>query len=197
MTGLDKMINQILEEAKNSANGILEEAREKTEVIMKEAREEAQILGEEISEQSKADIANYKERMLSSADLTRRTSILKAKQEIISDIIEKAYQTFGTKSGDEYFSVVKDMLRKFVLPQDGVIYFSQKDLDRMSAEFCGEVVQIAQEAGGSLKISETAREIDGGFVLSYGGIEENCSIKALFDAKKDELQDSVQKLLFS
>ena len=33
-------------------------------------------------------------------------------------------------------------------------------------------------------ISEEARKIDGGFILVYGGIEENCTIKAVFDDEK-------------
>ena len=36
-----------------------------------------------------------------------------------------------------------------------------------------------------LRISGDTRDIDGGFVLTYGGIEENCSIDALFDAAQD------------
>ena len=34
-------------------------------------------------------------------------------------------------------------------------------------------------------------------VVSYGGIEENCSIEALFYAARERLQDRVQELLFS
>lgn len=34
-------------------------------------------------------------------------------------------------------------------------------------------------------------------MLSYGGIEENCSIEALFYAARERLQDRVQELLFS
>lgn len=39
-------------------------------------------------------------------------------------------------------------------------------------------------------------EIDGGFLLVYGGMEENCGIKAVFDSVKDELSDQVNRLLF-
>ena len=38
--------------------------------------------------------------------------------------------------------------------------------------------------------------IDNGFILTYGGIEENCTIRAMFDAKRDELADSVYRMLF-
>ena len=48
-----------------------------------------------------------------------------------------------------------------------------------------------------LHISGDTRDIDGGFVLTYGGIEENCSIDALFDAAHEVLQDKVQEILFS
>ena len=38
--------------------------------------------------------------------------------------------------------------------------------------------------------------IDNGFILAYGGIEENCTIRAMFHTKQDELSDVVQKILF-
>ena len=40
------------------------------------------------------------------------------------------------------------------------------------------------------------RPIEDGFVLVYGGIEENCTFRALMDAKKDQLQDTVNQILF-
>ena len=39
--------------------------------------------------------------------------------------------------------------------------------------------------------------MDGGFVLLYGGIEENCTVRALFDARREALQDQVHALLFA
>ena len=38
--------------------------------------------------------------------------------------------------------------------------------------------------------------MDGGFLLVYGGIEENCTIRAVFDSKREELSDHVNRLLF-
>lgn len=39
--------------------------------------------------------------------------------------------------------------------------------------------------------------IDGGFLLLYGGIEENCTFRALFDDKREELQDLTNQILFA
>ena len=45
-------------------------------------------------------------------------------------------------------------------------------------------------------MSEKAKEMDGGFILVYGGVEENCTIRAMFDANRDHLSDKVHEVLF-
>ena len=44
-------------------------------------------------------------------------------------------------------------------------------------------------------MAKQPRPIDGGFILVYGGVEENCSIEALFYAEQERLQDKVQAFL--
>ncbi len=198
MTGLDKIINQILDEANNSANEKLEEAKAKAKEITDAAEAEAKALEEEISKKSEVEIANYRDRVESSADLKRRTAVLEAKQEVIAQTMEKAYKKFCSKSDEEYFSTLKEMLKKFALPQEGEVYFSDKDLKKMPSGFEEEIGKIAKGKGGSLKVSKENRDVEGGgFVLAYGGVEENCSFRALFDSKKDDLQDEIQKILFA
>ena len=58
------------------------------------------------------------------------------------------------------------------------------------------VERVAKEKGGNLTISKESRNIDGGFVLVYGGIEENCSIQALFHSEREYLADKVHENLF-
>ena len=41
------------------------------------------------------------------------------------------------------------------------------------------------------------RNMEGGFVLVYGGVEQNCSFAALFDTARDSLQDKLHALLFA
>ena len=45
-------------------------------------------------------------------------------------------------------------------------------------------MKLTKKNGGSLKISKEGRNIENGFILAYGGIEENCTLRAMFDAKK-------------
>ncbi len=197
MAGLDKMIDQILEEANNSVNAKLDEAKSQADEIMETARQEAAKEVEEIGAKASQDSDDYLERMKSSADLKHRTNMLQAKQETISGILDKAYEKFCSQDQDAYFATLLNMLKKFALDQDGTIYLSDQDLAVLPRDFKKKAAKIAADKGGTIKVSKKSRPIDKGFILAYGDIEENCSFRALFDSQKDELQDKVQTILFS
>ncbi len=196
MTGLDKIVSQILEEANNSASAKLEKARAEAEEIMNTARAEAEKEAEEILQKAKTDMENYAERTKSAADLRRRTAILAAKQEMISQVLDKAYQKFCSMDEETYFATLLDILKKFVMEDNGVIFFSEEDRAKLPDDYEEKIEAIAAEKGGTLTVSQENRNIERGFVLAYGGIEENCSFRALFDSRKDDLQDKVQAVLF-
>ena len=197
MTGLEKMQSQILSEAESSAKEILDQAKKEAEGIVEEARKRAEAECRRISEKSEAEVKGLEERAVSSSDLQRRKELLQAKQEVISQMLDQAYESLLCADEKDYFDMLRKMLRKFVLPQEGEICFSKEDLERMPKGFQEEIQAIAKEKGGALALSEEVRSVQGGFVLIYGGIEENCTFKAMFSSRRDELADKVHALLFS
>lgn len=197
MTGLEKIVDQIIEEANTEAEKILATAQMEADTITKNAKEEAAQITKKEKERLEAEKSNMEMRARSSADLKKRQVILKAKQDILSDILEKAYQKMLNMDTKSYFELLEKMLDKYVLGKDGEIYFSQKDLERMPEDFTKKVKSIGKKKGGSLNIASCARTIDGGFILNYGGIEENCSFKSIFLAEKETLADKVNEILFA
>lgn len=197
MTGLEKMKNQILDEAKSLAEAKVSDAENQAQEILEAAKAEAAKTAAGISQKSEADVANYTERIASSIDLQRRTRVLSAKQEVIAEVLNKAYEKLKAMETADYFAMMMKILDKYVLAQAGEIYFSQADVNRMPADCRAEIEKIAKAKGGSLKICSQEKGIKGGFVLAYGGIEENCTLRAMFDAKRDELSDEAHRLLFS
>ena len=188
MSGLDKMKSRIFEEAEQSAAELLDQAKKDAEKIVKDAVEKAGADAEHIRVKAAADAKEYAKRAESSADMNRKQALLAAKQDVIRSVLEDAYSQVMNMDDAAYFEMLGKMLDKYMLAQDGAICFSKRDLDRMPKSFA---------KGGKLVISEEARKIDGGFILVYGGIEENCTIKAVFDAKREELADVVKRQLFS
>lgn len=197
MTGLNKIVSQILDDAGKEAEEAVRKARAEAEEILKNASEECRKLEEEGARKREEQSSSHMERIKSSAELKKRQAVLLAKQQVITDMLEKAYQALLSKDTEEYFTLIRRMLDKFVLAKQGEIYFSKKDLDRMPVAFEAEITQAATAKGGSLELKKEEKNIDGGFILVYGGVEENCSFKALLSAKKDELSDKVHEILFS
>ena len=196
MSGLDKMKSRILEEAEQSAQEIIEKAEADAEAVVKAAVEEAHDEVAKLRENAEQSAADYAKRAASSADMRRKQANLAAKQDVISAVLGKSYDTVMELDADEYFGMLEKILENHVLPEKGEICFSQRDLARMPEGFTGKIKTIAASKGGSLALSDEARRIDGGFLLIYGGIEENCTIKAVFDSKREELSDRVNRLLF-
>lgn len=197
MTGLEKMVSQIVDEAKAEAESRVKAAQEEADKIVSEAKAEAEKLIGQSQEQSETDAANYLERVKSSADLQRRTTILQAKQEVIASVLDKAYTSLNTMDEKAYFEMIRKMLEKFTLSESGEIYFSAADLNRLPAGFEKEISDIAAKKGGSLTLKKESKEIENGFILVYGGIEENCTFRALFNTQKDVLQDKIHQELFA
>lgn len=195
MTGLEKMINEIRSEAEASAAAIIETAKKEADEIIRNAKAKAAQQCGVISEQSAVDVSDHLARAKSAAALQKRKSILNAKQEIIRDVINKAQQSLYDLPDDQYFAAILKMAEKFALPQKGEILFCAKDLKRLPADFETSINKVLKE-NAKLTISKETRDIDGGFVLVYGGVEENCSFDALFDSVREVLQDKVHEVLF-
>lgn len=197
MSGLDKMKAQILEEAQISAKEILEQARTQAETLEKEAEAQAKKEAQVLIAQAEARARESVKRQASSADMRKRKAVLEAKQEVIGEVLEEAEKAVGMLEDSIYFAMLERILEKYALPEAGYICFSEKDRKRMPQGYLEKLFELAERKGGSLELSEKVPEgIDGGFLLLYGGVEENCTIKALFDAKREELSDKVNRQLF-
>lgn len=196
MTGLEKITDRILAEAGAQADEIRGQAEEEAGAVLREAEESLLRLREEAKEREALVKKELEARARSSASLKKRQLILAAKQDMIREQLEKAHQSLLEMGAEEYFSFIEQMVRQSALPKEGEIRFSERDLKRLPDGFDKRLNQAAAERGGSLKIGSEPAHVDGGFLLDYGGIEENCSFQALLTARRDECSDQIQKLLF-
>ena len=90
MTGLEKMVSQILEEADASAAVTISDAEKKAAEILREAGEKADKIRQQREEQSRAKVKSYEERTASAADMKKRTSVLSATQELFGYVLADA-----------------------------------------------------------------------------------------------------------
>lgn len=159
MAGLEKIKSQILDEAKVTADAKIEDAKAQAEQMKLKAQEEGARQADTILKKSEADTASQKERVKSAIDLQRRTRLLEAKQEMIAEIIGKAYEKVISLAPDEYYQMLLSILEAYVLPQEGEIYFSVKDLENMPVGFGKEIEEIALAKEENLPWPERAEII--------------------------------------
>ena len=196
MTGLEKIISRIQEEAKAAAEEKIQAARDEAARILAEAEKDCAAAAEDAERQAALLKAAAGSRAASSAEQARKLTLLRTKQEIIAEILEEASARLRGGDAESYFLTMEKILKEYALPEDGEIWFSAADLERMPAGFEKKIQAAAKEKGGSLKLRKEPKDIRDGFVLVYGGVEENCTLQALAEAKRDVLQDKVNEIMF-
>ena len=196
MTGLENILAKIEEDARARAEDIRAEAARQAAHIREQAQQEADIQRDTIASQGKQKAADTLAHAQSAAALAKRQAELAAKQRLINETIEAAREQLLALPTDQYFSLLQKLAVLHALPQAGQLILSPEDKARKPALFEEGLNAALSDPSASLTVAEITRPIDGGVILVYGGIEENCSFEALFSAHADELQDMVQALLF-
>ncbi len=194
MTGLDKIIEEINSEASANAEVILKSADNDAAKIIADAKKEANTKSDEILKNAEKKQEDILSRGESSANLEKQKSLLVAKQTVINNMLSASLEKMENAEDKQYFSYITKLIEKNSQNSDGIIAFNSKDLNRLPENFVSEINAVSK---GKLEISDTPVNIKSGFILIYGGIEENCSFDAIFRSKHEELTDEISALLFS
>ncbi len=198
MTGLEKILNAIEADAKHAADIILKQAGQEAEQIMAVAKAEAADKAAEIAGKSETDIKAVLSRAESAAALQERKILLDAKQQMISEIIQKARTSLDLLPDQQYTELILKMVGKYAHSKNGKIVFSAVDKKRLPADIGNRIKEaLSDRKDAVLTVSEEDAETSGGFLLVYGDIEENCTFEALFAAAREDLQDKVNDFLYT
>jgi len=194
MTGLDKIIAQIKLDGENTAEGIKAKSNAECEKLLADAQKDAEAIlksGEEKASKKYDDIIA---RANSQAELEERKIMLSARQSVICTMISSTLASLIALPEDKYFELILKMISKYSENSEGTISFNSADLARLPKDFESKANSVSK---GKLKLSSDAVSIDGGFVLTYGGVDVNCSFSSLFSDNSEKISDAVAKLLFS
>lgn len=196
MTGLEKITSEIKADADKSVAAIIDKATAEASDILAGAEKEAAEAVAKINHDVSVRLSASKSTAESAAALRKRRLILEEKQKLIGEVIEEAKNLIYALPDNVYFEKILKLAEKNVSPAEGTIIFNAKDLSRLPADFETKLNVVAVAKGGKLTVSKETRPIDGGFVLLYEGIDQNCSITSLFETHIESVQDKIQKLLF-
>lgn len=195
MTGLDKILENIASDARQKADEIIEAAKLEAKRILDESATEA---GEEcagIVEATRQEAELLGKISKSGAELNGRKLMLKTRRGLIDEIMAEAVAKLKKLPAEEYFAVLVRLAAKYAEKGEGEMILSAADKARIPAGFIDSVNSAL--SGGRLAVAEDTAETDGGFILRYGGIEENCTFDAIAEQERERLSDELDALLFS
>lgn len=196
MTGLEKILERIQAGAELQAEEILAAARQEAAEIMAEGDSVTERESSELVEKTREEAALIGRIADSGSELEGRKLLLSIRQELISGVIDEALKRLRTLPDDKYFAVCERLACRFAEAGDGEIVFSAADRKRLPEGFVESLNGKLADKGARLSLAADTADISGGFVLRYGGIEENCSFAAIVEQHRDSLSDRLGHILF-
>ena len=195
MTGLEKILAEISGEAQAAREAALAQARQQAEAILQESARRTDAECEKLRAQGKKSCEDMVSQAQASAELQRRRILLETRQRLIGETLKAAGNAILDMPPQEYFEALIRIASLYAHPGEGEVYLSRRDLDRLPPDFEKKLNQALPQ-GGSLHISAEPRSMYGGLVMTYDGVEENCSLRALFGSRSENLLDLADEVMF-
>ena len=198
MNGIEKILAHIKSESGAECAAIERTAAEECEQIRAQyAKTEQDEYWKLINDGTK-EAERRLERLNSLAVLESKKQVLATQQEMVSEAFEHAAKTLLGLPEELYVRFLARHACAASLTGEETIILSPQDRERVGKD----VLEIANEtlrANGktaSLTLSDSTADIRGGFILSGGDIEVNCSIDALVAEYRNDLSPDVASILF-
>jgi len=195
MNGIEKIIDRISGDAQREIDDVLAKARAEAEEITAQYQAQAKAEADDILARGERAAVERGQRLASVAQLECRKGVLAAKQEVIEEAFQLAMQKLTQLPQEEYVALLADLAVQAAAKGNEKLIFSVADRARV-----GKAVVVAanQKLGdrGQLTLSQETRPMQGGFILSDGRVEVNCTFETLVRLQRGTLSTQVADVLF-
>jgi V/A-type H+-transporting ATPase subunit E len=196
--GAEKIVEKILQDARDKAQEITSGAQAEAGKIVAEANKAAE--GKKTVSLAAGDkeAALTKQRIVASAHMEAKKLLLQTKQDLLSAAFDSALEKIKNMDNTQFERLMTNLMIHLVETGDEVAIISEADKKRLSPEFLYYVNRtIAKEqVPCNVTMSDEVRDIPSGFILKRGDVEINATFEALLRQKKDALSAEVVKILF-
>ncbi len=221
MTGLNKITDKIIAEARADAEQILSAADAECKKIAADYKARAEKIKKEIDERAEREAAAIISRAKSSAAMDGRNIALGAKGDLIDKAFKDAKREIEYLPDEKYLDFLTSMLISVIIRQAEderisrevygeeeaqraevyEILLSERDLakhggallDNLRRRFVGN---HCTDIVSKLRVSKTPAKIDGGLILRCGDVEINSSLSMIFEQIRPKLSARVSQILF-
>jgi vacuolar-type H+-ATPase subunit E/Vma4 len=198
---VDKICEQIREDGAREVNSIIEKAKRTAAEIMTKAEGEAKKVGERIIEEAAEKGELAKKRMLSSVSLEVRRIKLKAREEVVTAVMEMVRGSIdaGRKRPD-YAKVLGELTAEAIHVLKGeefIVFADQRDIALLESAVLPAVKELMKNNGRAVKRIE-CRALPG---ATAGGVQVgvpggNVIFDNTFEARMYRFRDDIRAIIF-
>ena len=197
MTGVEKLVESILDEANNEAKNIMAEEQQRKEQQRQKIQVAAEDKTKEIMDAAIKQGEEAKKRTLAVYGLELRKEQLKEKRILLDEVYAKALHTLLNLSKEEYIKLVSKLLLSAVSTgsEEVILSKNEKFIDQV---FLDDVNKLLKSQGkkSALHFGKEKADIDGGFLLQEGGLFINCSFEMVIKELRDKTETQAAQILF-
>ena len=192
MNGGETIINRIKADCDESVASIRLDAEKANAAVLTEAEREAQLREKEIADKTQQRLRQIQAASKSRAELEVRNALLRRRRSEIDKTVGMLIDYLLQLGDNDYFNAIYKLAAR-LRGKSGELMLNQKDLQRLPSDFEAKI----REAGLDATVSRNPADIPGGFILKSGDIEENMDFAALLNARRDEIEDLINRDLFA
>ena len=191
MSSGDKILNRISLDCDERISQIGAETDEKCAQIMAQAKLDADKISAEIADRAQSKVKQMQAASKSRCDLETRNAFLKRRREEIDKTYSEILNKMKNLPDEDYFELIYTFAKK-LNGMSGVVLLNKKDMNRLPKDFLARL----EECGVKAELSKTPCDIESGFNLKCGDIEENMDFSAILSEKRDAIEDFINQELF-
>ncbi|WP_454940008.1 V-type ATP synthase subunit E [Evtepia sp.] len=194
MNGIEKLTGRIHQEAQEATEARLAQARAQAEEILANYAAQAAREKEEILAKGRQALAEYRERLASTAHLEERKQGLAARQQVMEEAFQKALATLCALPEGEAISLLARLAAAASETGEEAVLLSPAQRDTLGEQVVTQANALLPK--GKLTLGPAAPEISGGLILRQGAVDINCSFAMLLRQQRAQLNGPVAALLF-
>ena len=192
MNGLEQILQKIEADGIKEAEKIKADAQITAEKIISDATEKANTDAMEFSQKADKKTSVMIENAKSGCVSLIKRAEASAKAEVVAECIKLATESLKSMADEQYFELLKKLVLKYYHPNEqGELLMNKDDISKMPKSFLKEI----KKSGADIILCEEPADIDSGFIIRYGGVEENCTFDSLIEENTDKIKDKLYEML--
>lgn len=199
MTGIEKITARIQADAQQEIDAVLAEANRQAAEINARYAAQAKQAEAEILEKGRQSAAELRQRRNSNARMDAKKQELAAKQALLDEAFQLAYQKLTQLPEGAYEELLANLAVRASTSGKEQLIFSQADRAALGGKVTAKANGLLAKAGktAELTLSPNAGDFQGGLLICDGDVEVNCTFETLVRMARNEIVGDVTKALFA